>query len=95
MFDNCSFLGEIPWGKFDTDAVRYKILQAREQLEVESDKIPEVFQIILQYGLQLDPLHRKLQMLNIKNLLTIPKQVKINIFWSVVVRQIVIFMQIR
>lgn len=68
------FHGKVPWGKFDTETVHYKILQEREQLEIETDRIPEAFLLILKHCLQLDPLHRKLQMYNIRNILTIPKQ---------------------
>ncbi|XP_071132400.1 uncharacterized protein [Mytilus edulis] len=68
------FHGEVPWGKLDTETVHYKILKEREQLEIETDRIPEAFMLILKHCLQLDPLHRKLQMYNIRNILTIPKQ---------------------
>lgn len=88
VYINLNILGEIPWGRFDTESVRQKVVQDKEQLQIEAAKMPDVFKIILQFGLQLDPLHRKLQICNIRNILSIPAKV-INI--KVMVKPIHLF----
>ncbi|KAK3601874.1 hypothetical protein CHS0354_041806 [Potamilus streckersoni] len=62
------FIGEIPWEPYDDEGIRNKLLKG-DTLPINCGKIPEMFQIILGFGLKLDPNSRKLSFLHVQDLL--------------------------
>ncbi|KAL3876690.1 hypothetical protein ACJMK2_034494, partial [Sinanodonta woodiana] len=62
------FMGEIPWEPYDDEGIRNKLSKG-ESLPLNSGKIPEMFQVILGFGLKVDPNSRKLSFLHVQDLL--------------------------
>ncbi|XP_033737804.1 probable serine/threonine-protein kinase DDB_G0280133 isoform X2 [Pecten maximus] len=74
MYSFCAIMWEcfenmIPWGRCDAAAIRHKMFNDGEQLTPNSGRTPQLFLTLMEYGLQLDPLHRQLRFNHIRDIL--------------------------
>lgn len=74
-----NYADEIPWGRYDAQTIRGKVISEREQLPLSLDRLSKVHQTILEYGLQYDPLHRELTFNHIRDILYLTPEVFIDL----------------
>ncbi|XP_053384760.1 uncharacterized protein LOC128550221 isoform X2 [Mercenaria mercenaria] len=81
MFSFCAVLweifhGEVPWDSQCSESIKDHYSKG-EGLKIANGKVPEYYRIILDYGLRLDPTHRQLSFLHVRDLLqAAPKDAK-------------------
>ncbi|XP_069123252.1 uncharacterized protein [Argopecten irradians] len=74
MYSFCAIMWEcfentVPWGRCDSSAIRHKIFNNGEQLPPCSGRTPQLYLILMEYGLQLDPQHRQLSFSHVRDIL--------------------------
>ncbi|XP_046379013.2 uncharacterized protein LOC124150879 isoform X2 [Haliotis rufescens] len=63
VYSYCSIIWEmfeceIPWDMSDAELIKHKLLVEKQQLRIESAKIPKLFKSIVSVGLELEPYNR-------------------------------------
>ncbi|XP_048758966.2 uncharacterized protein LOC125668674 [Ostrea edulis] len=79
MYSYCCVLwemikNEIPWEKYSAQKIRKKVLQTGESLPVDTSCFAEKYNVVLQHGLQKNPVHRLLNFSSVHQILQLPDQ---------------------
>ncbi|KAK3089274.1 hypothetical protein FSP39_002264 [Pinctada imbricata] len=79
MYSYCTVLWEmlhsrVPWDQLEVERIQEMVSEKREQLQIDTKRVPEGFYPILEYGLQHDPLHRSLSFEHVIDILSLPSE---------------------